>query len=516
MSTEVLEGIRAAILEFRRRVEHELRPGETLLGDYSLLLEEGARDEVAGGRLVESMIPEDGLCSLVHHVEPREPRGTVYGVDGSSRSLDSVEAMFAAFSAGVAHYKPGLGASVYPPDGRAYLLPLVCEKRLSSGGSRLEPLAPVMTAAPLHVVPDMPYVRRRPLIDPELLLTERSSICGGNGDCEERLARVARSLYYGYGYDIHTMLDENRIYLENLATAYLAAAAGGGYTILLDGPVFNTPGLFVQMSGGTGDTVKDAVRAFYALTYLLLVLSRIRIVAEALGKDGDARIAGFVKRLGRSRLLSRALGMDAPDDRLAAGIARKCGSRGITVIGPVVTLVDLQEVYNRILAKLGLIGLRLNPLIHIDDPAYIIVSEEPLKTIRRRLSSCDDRLYENASIHPGDYGRVAKRSYYIVAEGVPAVYRVELPCLPFTECVTIRGSEAADANPARDLASGDMELVSWLLWLSVHTDTGVPLPIHVADHYAKSATRLLTGMVFELLNGIVHFRYESLLEAAGQ
>ncbi len=489
---ELVEGLARGYREYRRR-----RVGAPL--EPPSLLEDDDRREKFGG-LVRSLVPPEWRRSpklLAWRVAAEEPGRSFWGVDGSSRRLDAIDAVMGAFSVGAARYMPGFESYGYPNDGVSLPLDLRGAPFLAIGPPEIA-IEGGLLGKP---------VRLRPLVDPEYILTGGEALrrlCRGDASCAERVKRLARLMEYGLMYDYHTMIDENRVYLENVALTRLAAS-GEASVIIVDGPLFSTPGLFARL--GERGSGEEAARLYYTLIYYLLVESRARIVASAARRG--RLVAGIVKRLGRSRALAAALGGEGSDEKLVSWLVMQAidGSRGAVVVGPVVVVVDIMEVYRRLLGKLALDDLERLASIYVDDPMGML-SPDPVSCIAGE-GGCEP------TIPPRPETMIAaKRVYYVAPPGGRLVFRVELPCMPINECVTPGDEPGLDSSKASALRAADEELLAELTWLASMDGLGLPVIITAADRAAKLVTQLYASLLVEKLSEAgARFTYETLVEA---
>ncbi len=490
---ELVEGLARGYREYRRR----RRLGAPL--EPPSLLEDDERREGFGG-LVRSIVPPEWRRSpklLAWRVGAEKPGRSFWGVDGSSRRLDAIDATIGAFSVGAARYMPGFESYGYPNDGVSTPLDLRGAPFLAVGPPDIV-LGGGLLGKP---------IRLRPLVDPEYVLTGGDTLgrlCRGDYSCVERVKRLARLMEYGLMYDYHTMVDENRVYLENVALARLAAGGGSG-VVLVDGPLFSTPGLFARL--GERGRGEEAVRLYYTLIYYLLVESRARIVAGAVRRG--KLVAGVVKRLGRSRALAAALGGEGSDEKLVSWLVMQAGdgSLGAVVVGPVVVVVDVMEVYRRLLEKLALDDLERLASVYIDDPMGLL-SADPVSCFESN-GRCEPTLPPRPETMI-----TAKRVYYVAPPGGHLVFRVELPCIPVYECLSPTEEAGLDAERAAALRDADRELLAELTWLAMLDGLGLPVVITAADRAAKLVTQLYASLVVEKLSEAgARFTYETLVEA---
>ena len=108
---------------------------------------------------------------------------------------------------------------------------------------------------------------------------------------------------YGPEYSMAQALDEARVALENWALEALAVLAesarlAGGLVVLVDGPVYLVPGALAE----------PGAPEVYRRSWEALLRSRVEAVRRL--ERLDIPVFGVVKRLSRSRILSRAQGLE--------------------------------------------------------------------------------------------------------------------------------------------------------------------------------------------------------------
>jgi len=456
-------------------------------------------------KMIYSMVPVkslDKLGELVHPIKASPPEKPYLGIDGSHRKLEAYSLLVAVYSAAVSLVDGAYAVGVYPDTG-AYPV-------IDAGG------APVASLAPDPGL-GCRIVATKPLIEPEVVARVAGCDARGVGGC-----RAVASLGYGRGYNEATMFYENRSLLENAALRYVLSRptlGESGSRVLIDGPLYATPGLLAQLHAMTSSvsyvSSKKIVMAIYALSYMLTALHRLALV-DNLGSRG-VTVAGVVKRIHASRLMVRAvarlqggeaLGVDT-DPQLVEELVRRTGLAALPqfvhdaaiAVGPIVSVVDLGTVSRSIQAALG-----------IDNTRNVHVYTRVARTGERLIDILD-------GLEKRRY--LAKKSYYLVVRRRPLgyrIYRVELP-IAVTEAPLTLDSEGKpvlvdNAERLRQVVDQDAALLSEIAWLTVEPQLEAPLPVSLADRAARAATHAAARIWFQELDGKVTFTYETLLEMA--
>jgi hypothetical protein len=472
--------------------------------------DEGYIDEVEeGSKVIKSEVPVASLQEfknrLVHPIAPREPSQTFIGIDGSSRKLEAHTVLVGVYSAAVSLVGETYAAGSYPDTG---IYPYI-----ELGGKPVASIAPGLLATGQTVVGE-------PLIDTRKL----ANIVGCEGARDPRCTELY-GLGYGNGYDVSTMLDENRILLENEALKYvlnqLVSHLGIDACILVDGPIYTTPGLFVSFYrlATMPKHSRPLIRLVYVLSYLVNVINRLEVVKS--GLERGIRVVGIVKRIERSRLLVNAVKRLAEvehsplqpptdpqlleklfrEDTMAVyeGIALSHVYPVAIAIGPIITIIRLRELKNAITKVLGFNQLNLE--------AYT-----PITRSGERLDEIFRKLENDAFL--------AKRSYYLYIRdpfiGYKAV-RVEIP-QPITEKPVYidSGGEPKvekDAEVAKEVAALDGELLEQIAWLMMQPSVmPAPLPIILADQVTRSVSRSIAFTWYHALRDTVTFTYDTLVQ----
>ena len=520
MSTPTLLDI-ASIAGELLRIASTSQPRPASIGGASVAEEDS--EEEAEGRVVWSRLPEPGLAgqrlsSLIHPLPEPPGRLEAYGLDGSSQRLEAATLFMGVYSVAVSHISNIIVVGSYPDTGVLPCIELGREPVISLG------LGYAATASFSRLVADSP------LVDPRVFASLLPGCSGGNG--QPPYCRVIAELDYWNGFNRQTMLDENRVWLENRALEWLLSWAPSGSLVSVDGPIFSTPGLFVQVARSlvlAGLSPYTALKTYYALSYLVNILDRGKLVEEALLRG--IRLVGIVKRLERSRFLASALIADrgwrrrieeagfyaSRDAQLVEMLVRAYGPRswpsGYQVpvaIGPILTVLDLGGVAASIRELAGLGNGRGNRL-----DAY-----QPAIRDGRRLVDVLElrglgRVYAQKML--------VKRSYYLY---VPSplhgrvLLRVEIPVAMQSEYgVTIdgRGSIVFDKWRLRDMIEDDLRLLAGIVELMGYPDAArVPLPISLADHIARRVSKHSARVLYNTLRHAVGFSYETHLSMTEQ
>ncbi len=164
-----------------------------------------------------------------------------------------------------------------------------------------------------------------------------------------------RDALYRYDAEYSTKMMENevRVLQENAMVAWALQRLGPGSLLVVDGPIFSTPGIFERMRELLGE--KPSRLRVYLESWLALVAERVRVVDDAVRRGVD--VVGVVKRLHASRVLAAAQeqGQAVNDLALVQQVVEKwmSGSKPYTpmLLGPLETSMDLDEVGLGRLAK---------------------------------------------------------------------------------------------------------------------------------------------------------------------
>ncbi|ALL00351.1 hypothetical protein Pyrde_0301 [Pyrodictium delaneyi] len=520
MSTPTLLDI-AGIAGELLRIASTSQPRPASIGGAGVGEED--REEEAEGKVVWSRLPEPDLVgqrlnSLIHPLPEPPSRLEAYGLDGSSQRLEAATLFMGVYSVAISHVSNIIVVGSYPDIG---VLP-----RLELGQEPVISLGLGYTATPSfgRLVADSP------LVDPRIFASLLPGCSGGNG--QPPYCRVIAELDYWNGFNRQTMLDENRVWLENRALKWLLSWVPSGSLVSVDGPIFSTPGLFVQVARSlslAGLSPYTALKAYYALSYLVNVLDRGKLIEEALIRG--IRLIGIVKRLERSRFLASALMADkewrkrveaagfyaSRDAQLVEMLVRAYGPRGWlggyqapAAIGPILTVLNLGGVAASIRELAGLKNSKDNKL-----DAY-----QPAIRGGRNLADVLElrglgRVYAQKML--------VKRSYYLY---VPSplhgriLLRVEIPVVMQSEYgVTIdgRGSIVFDKWRLHDMIEDDLKLLAGLVELMGYPDAAqVPLPITLADHIARRVSKHSARVLYNTLRHAVGFSYDTHLSMAEQ
>jgi len=502
------------------RIASTSQPRPASIGGAGVMEED--REDAAHGRVVWSRLPGPSLLgqrldSLVHQLPEPPGRLEAYGLDGSSQQLEAATLLLGVYSVAVSHVSSIVLVGSYPDTGALPRLELGQEPVVSLG------LGYAASASFGGLVADSP------LVDPRVYA---SLLPGCSGGSRPAYCRAIAELDYWNGFNRQTMLDENRLWLENRALEWLLDWAPGGSLVLVDGPVFNTPGLFVQVAQSDGPAALSpytVLKAYYALSYLVNVLDRGKLIEKAL--QHGVRLVGVVKRLERSRFLATALAADrvwrrkaeaaglyaSSDTQLVEILVRAYGPRswagGYQVpvaLGPILTVLDLGRV------AAALRGLT-----------------SPGGSHGGRLDAYQPAVRDGRSIADvlglQGFGRVftqkvlVKRSYYLYVPSPPhgrVLLRVEMPAAPVKGCgVTVDGSGSIgfDALRFRAMLDADLELLAGIVELMGYPDAApTPIPVGLADYAARRVSRHSARLLYSTLRHAVGFSYETHLSMAEQ
>lgn len=480
------------------------------LGDKS---EKPGIDEVdttSSMGVVASMIPVDRLSEtrrrLLHVVEPRPPSGEYFGVDGSSRRLEAYRLLVGVYSSSLSIVDGAHVAGAYPDTGVYPYIDL--------GGYPVASIAPGLGAG-------LSTVATEPLVNPASI----ASIAGCDPDKSVH-CRLLRSLGYGTGYNVSTMLDENRSLLENAALSYTASRLAStlrSSRILVDGPIYMTPGLLVSFTRAARSVshYETLFKLVYTLSYLYNTMERVDLI-EGVGRAGG-RVVGVVKRISRSRLLVNAVqgqasregegGLILPEndpqlvETIVRGVIHILSSPShyplSVAVGPTVTVVDLGAVKKAVEDTLGVGG-------SLPIQAFSVKITRTGRTLDYLVRSLERRF-------------LVKRSYYLLVPRPGAgytMYRVEFPQYPVEYPVRVdrSGGVSVETDPAvlRQVVEADLEVLGEIAWLAIEpAHFTAPLPLAVADNVARSVSRSIALIWYNALRGVVSFTYETLIELGG-
>ena len=456
--------------------------------------------------VVYSILPVDRaseIDELINYVPVGPPSATYVGVDGSSRKLEAYTLLLGVYATAVSVVDGAYAVGTYPDTG-AY------------------PAISARDAAVASIAPDpgigLRYVATSPLIDPRAVVEASNCASYFGSSCE-----LVKKLGYGNGYNVPTMLDENRSYLENAALEYIASSkhvCSKDTRVLVDGPLYMTPGLLVQFYRAASSlrytSIKPLVQLIYVLSYVYNSLYRSSLI-ELLGKRG-AIVAGVVKRINRSRILVNALrastsqAIDIPDTdpQLVEELLRSKGIQarlppyvhGVAVaIGPIVSVIDLSTIANLVQKVLGVTDLYT---IY----AYNRAITRTRMTLKQLIDWMIDKHY------------LAKRSYYLVVKGPlmsQRILRVEFPQAVTAPPVELGPDNrvAPQRNPSglRTVIRHDSVVLGEVAWLSLQPrQLEAPLPIVLADRVSRTVSRDTAHVWFRELQDKVTFTYETLIE----
>ncbi|BEP17272.1 hypothetical protein PYJP_06240 [Pyrofollis japonicus] len=472
--------------------------------------DEASTDEVqdAGRKVVRSELPireQKSLEKLIYVIAPDKPAYEYIGVDGSSRKLEAYNLLVGAYAVATSILDGVYVVATYPDTG---VYPVV-----GANNTPVASLAPELPGTGLR------YTVTRPLVDPAKLAdaigcnSKKSTGCG-----------ALQSLGYGNGYNVSTMLDENRTLVENNALSYISSSPvlATRYTrVMVDGPVYMTPGLLVRfynMAQFRGSGPAILVEAVYTLSYLLNALKRIRIVASLSRRS--VLVMGVVKRINRSRVLVNALTSLNPDSQLPPTdpqlVEALLSERGFypvmqpyaygigIAIGPVISIISAKSLWEALLNALGLGG------------------QHPIPFYNKKVTRSGETL---AGIDREARGTpyVVKRSYYLVVKtglGGHRIIRVEFPQLHTEHPVRLdqKGEihvETLEDNEdiIRTVVDNDLVVLREIAWLM--TSPGAleaPAPIVLADRVARTVSKTVALTWFSRLRDVVTFTYDTLLQ----
>ena len=526
----LLSRLRAGLAEALRSAEEQPPEAYAPLEDEEPEHREAIRSSIPGVPDPPGLDPIEGVevygvdlgsAGLgPYRVEAVTPGFRVAGVDGSSRSLSGGGVAFSIASAavsggGVLAVYPGLSHHAAPAVHlEAGLKPLsVAVPSLDTGG-HLESVASV-----------------RPLVYMEP---------GACGALESRYASACRRLASYWGYQRNMMADENRILVETAALAEAAGLRAG--LVLVDGPIYATPGLFERLSKMAG-RLRWGGRELYSLAYAASYVANIALRAHVIAKVFDGRgVVGVVKRIGASKTLIHALrqagaveervAQSLPGDeellRVAVARARGRARPSALAFGPVLVevrlgkvLCDIDEVLSVMLGVRGP-GCRGKPI-----DAWTPEKEGLLPRLRddyvrlarlvnARIPGGSRDLYAISSIlqdaggqasgsGDGREAAVRKLALYLAVPHRPdwmggfTLLRLEAPVGP------------VGPREAWRILAGAAEAVAHEA-LRAGAGKGLPLAIIAADSAAKQASRALALAVYHGVSDIVRYwDYETMV-----
>lgn len=157
-----------------------------------------------------------------------------------------------------------------------------------------------------------------------------------------------RNALYRYDAEYSTKMMENevRVLQENAMIAWALQRLRPGSLLVVDGPIFSTPGIFERMKELLGE--KPSRLRVYLESWLALVVERVRIVEAAVRRGID--VVGVVKRLHASRVLTAAQeqGVAVNDLAVVQQVVERwmSGFRPYTpmLLGPLETSMNLEDV----------------------------------------------------------------------------------------------------------------------------------------------------------------------------
>jgi len=422
--------------------------------------------------------PGGGHVVAAYGVEALPPEGPVAGVDGSSSVLGGA-VNIAVFSAAVAG---GGLLAVYP--GLARHAPLVLPQLVET--------RPLAVAAPTAAQGLNEIALLRPLVYTTEGLCKRLK-----GD----LADACKRLKSYWGYQKKTMADENRIFLETLA---LEEALRAGFNmVLVDGPIYSTPGLFKQLQGV--GSWRGLYKASYAASYLANIIARALVIGPA-----RAPVIGVVKRISASKTLLHALGLGDyyPGDEaliraLVPRVLASAGNpQGALLLGPVHVTINLDSAMGAVEGSLASIAqaretspcatlvpyLDWMPLLRSDYARFLPLLG--VKDVEPKPSVCLLRRLLRQGKVPQALGKLV--AYLVVPRrpdwlGEYTVLRLEAPAHDDLDKVWATLARAASVV-AYDL---------------LHWGGGVPWGIGIADRLAGSVVRALAETLYRGLSDVV-------------
>ncbi len=315
-----VEDIIRSLVDVMRR-PHPARPAGPVEGP-DWLFEEGF------GRIVVSRKLE-GFSLSRAEPGPRMHR-EIAGVDGSSRVLYFAHGNV-ALAVTTLLYGSG-GAHIYytyPP-----LRPFNTSRERPALGAAVLAFQP----APVDAPETVSGVRLRP-----------PSYRGA------RVGEFLREAFYRYDAEYSTKMMENevRVLQENEMIGWASSRLGTGSLLMVDGPLFNTPGIFERMRELLGE--KPSRLKVYLESWLTLVVERARLVEDAVRRGVD--VVGVVKRLHASRVLVAAQGsIPAMNDlslvqQMVGGSSAGAKPYAPMLLGPLETVIDLEALGLGRLAK---------------------------------------------------------------------------------------------------------------------------------------------------------------------
>ncbi len=163
-----------------------------------------------------------------------------------------------------------------------------------------------------------------------------------------RVGEFLRAALYRYDAEYSTKMMENevRVLQENAMAAWALQRLGPGSLLIVDGPLFSTPGIFERMKELLSE--KPSRLRVYLESWLALVAERVGIVGDAVRRGID--VVGVVKRLHASRVLSAAEGRGhaVNDLALVQQVVERwmSGSKPYVpmLLGPLETSMNLEDV----------------------------------------------------------------------------------------------------------------------------------------------------------------------------
>ncbi len=453
-------------------------------------------EEESHGGVLASFAPRvgDWGAELVHEVRPCRPvAARFYGVDAGCRTLDSTRVVVVVYGAAIAHVDGFIVAGTYPYTGCDPYVDLSGPLHGSDRVLEFGP-APLVAYGPSRGGGFPGFVADRPLVDPQ-------AYANALGVRDERL----EGLGYGCGFDRETLRDENRLLLETMAVAWCLGRCGkGDWYVLLDGPIFSTPGLYVAVSGLRGSYSR--VKAYYALSYLVNTLLRVHMLYKLLAGNLH-RVVGVVKRVGSSRLAVRALRLaEGRDVEVVGKLASRLGRGRAIALGPLFTVLRARDLFEATLSRGGSRDRSLTYYSHYSSTAITRLGH----TIQLLESLVRDELKY-----------IVKRSYYLAVRGLDgrlAVARVEF-LHPLGERRTpewVEKTTMPTMGDVEEYVGEDLQLLGYLAWfMSLPSTSTQPLPIAVADRVSKRLSRFLALTCFHVLRDRTDFTYETLSWIAG-
>ncbi|MCE4625434.1 MAG: DNA double-strand break repair nuclease NurA [Desulfurococcales archaeon] len=343
--------------------------------------------------------------------------------------------------------------------------------------------------------------------------------------------------YSGYAkYNQKTMIDENRMMLENFALFFLSEKYRSPEVALIDGPIASTPGIYQRLSGsGSSLSLNLGSRlalSLYSLSYALNSIIRIILSLNMISQNRVA--VGVVKRLEGSRLLMNINNWSIAKSPIAEFgdlaivdyiIKRYYTQKGSIInpllVAPLLNIINLYNIFKEIKSTFeDVMGIQkgefCRTLISYVDPLTINIREDLGWLLSKVLMSSGSKYIGLSDLSSKNIIRalfcesfdlkICKAVGFLFIPShwrtpAGAVYRIEIPY----PC-----SKISDEDKVMDLLE---KAASYVVYDSykpaTHVLTPFPSHIHLPDYYAGRSASLIVREIYTALQPYTVFSVES-------